>query len=87
MNDKINFLSSTLCLCIMLTAAVCSGKAYGQKKKFETKYSTFTVNAKGYVVSILDKRSGREYCPKDLPSALLALVTREKQILPVSAGI
>ncbi|MGN7722052.1 hypothetical protein [Chitinophaga sp. 22620] len=85
MNDKINFLSSTFCLCIMLTAAVCGGKAYGQKKKFETKYSTFTVNAKGYVVSILDKRSGREYCPKDLPSALLTLVTREKQILPVSA--
>ncbi len=68
-----------------LTVCTVGARAYGQHRKFTTDHATFTVNAKGYFVSIKDIQNGNEYVPKGLPSALLTLVAHKKQMLPVSA--
>ncbi|NLU91495.1 hypothetical protein HGH90_06070 [Chitinophaga sp. Ak27] len=59
--------------------------AYSQGKQLETIYSTVMVNTKGYIVSIVDKRTGREYCPKGLSSPVLTLVSGKASISPVAA--
>lgn len=71
--------------CAWLLAVTGSGAAFGQKKSFNTQFSTVTIDAKGYLVSIRDKRSGKEYSPKNKPSALLTLVDDKRSILPLSA--
>lgn len=61
------------------------GAAYGQAIQFKTQYAQVRINDKGYIVSMQDRSTGKEYCPAGRPSALLSLYSDKKYILPVKA--
>ncbi len=84
MRHQTHFFYRIFFLCALL-AVLGNEKAAAQKKKLETDFSAITIDAKGFIISIRDKRSGKEYCPKGRPSALLTLVDNKEQVLPVSA--
>ncbi|SEM83437.1 hypothetical protein SAMN05192574_101955 [Mucilaginibacter gossypiicola] len=50
-----------------------------------TKFVTLSINKRGFITSIKDKSSHKEYCPAGKVSALLSLYKGENYILPVSA--
>jgi hypothetical protein len=60
-------------------------QAQAQQIKMETTDAIFTINAKGYIVTIFDKKNGKDYSPAGLHSALLNLVKGDKWFSPVSA--
>lgn len=51
-----------------------------------TKFVTLSINKRGFITSIKDKSSHKEYCPAGKVSALLSLYKGENYILPVSAA-
>lgn len=56
-----------------------------QGQKFTSAYSTITMNDKGFITSIKNNLTQKEYCPKGISSALLALEKSGEYLLPVSA--
>ncbi|HZK63515.1 MAG TPA: hypothetical protein VFC34_05185, partial [Puia sp.] len=56
-----------------------------QSHLFSTKYLTIGVSNSGYIISLKDKETKREYCPAGDSSALVCLYKDENYILPVSA--
>lgn len=69
-------------LVIVFLSAVVPG--YAQKISFETHFFKIIINGKGYIESIKDKTSasGKEYCPKEITSPLLALAKGTSYIYP-----
>jgi hypothetical protein len=59
--------------------------ANAQEYSLSTKYVSIRINKGGYITSIKDKTSQKEYCPDGHTSALLSLYKEKKYILPVSA--
>ncbi|MBO9728579.1 MAG: hypothetical protein J7623_08080 [Chitinophaga sp.] len=55
------------------------------QRVFQTKDATFTINNSGYIISIKDRRSKKEYCPQGMSSPLLSLYKNKTYILPASA--
>lgn len=53
--------------------------------KFSTKYSSLLIDKKGFIVSIKDNSTNREYSPEGNSSALLTLEKDKKYIYPISA--
>ncbi len=55
-----------------------------QETKLNTKYITISINKSGYIKSIKDKITKKEYCPANDSSAILSLYKDKAYILPVS---
>lgn len=73
------FLISTLIL--FLTSVYSKAQVF----KFNTRYASLTIDKKGYIVSIQNKKNLREYSPVGKPSALLSLEKNNQYIYPVNA--
>lgn len=56
-----------------------------QTHSFHTEYVTIDINKQGFITSIKDNASHKEYCPSGNSSALLSLYKNEGYILPFSA--
>ncbi|WP_091162727.1 hypothetical protein ACRQ5D_27685 [Mucilaginibacter sp. P25] len=61
-------------------------QANAQTITLNTKFVTLSINKRGFITSIKDKSSHKEYCPAGKVSALLSLYKGENYILPVSAA-
>lgn len=75
---------------LVLTLLNClpsQAKAQAQIARFETNYARISVNNKGFITSIKELKSGKEYSPPGQPSALLSLQSQKKYILPQSARL
>ncbi|HZK65382.1 MAG TPA: hypothetical protein VFC34_14660, partial [Puia sp.] len=59
--------------------------ADAQPHLFSTKYLTIGVSNSGYIISLKDKKTKKEYCPAGDSSALVCLYKDKNYILPVSA--
>lgn len=59
---------------------------YAQDFHLQTKYARLTVNNKGYLTSIIDVNTKKEYCPTGLSSALMSLTRSGHLILPQHAA-
>ncbi|HET7898486.1 MAG TPA: hypothetical protein VFL47_12460, partial [Flavisolibacter sp.] len=68
---------SVLLLCIQFLSA--------QTIQLQTQYARITVDGKGFICSLKDKKTGQDYCPKGRSSALLSLYKNNQYILPVKA--
>ncbi len=71
-----------LCLCFICVAI---GTSYAQLD-MSSDYLKIHINNKGFITSIIEKTSGREYCPEENSSALLCLFKDGKCILPDKAS-
>jgi len=58
---------------------------HAQTFQLQTKYAMIIVDGKGFIASIKDKKTGQEYCPKGMSSALMSLYNRKQHILPKKA--
>ena len=58
---------------------------HAQTFQLQTKYAMIMVDDKGSIVSIKDKKTGQEYCPKGMSSALMSLYNHKQYILPKKA--
>lgn len=58
---------------------------YSQGQTFQTKYVTVTINSKGFISSVKDRRTKLEYCPAGRPSALLSLYKGKQSMSPHAA--
>ncbi|MCU7552223.1 hypothetical protein OCK74_24100 [Chitinophagaceae bacterium LB-8] len=56
-----------------------------QSFQLQTQYARISVNGKGYITSIKEKKTGKEYCPKGMASALMSLHNDKQYILPSKA--
>lgn len=70
---------------VLFSLLLLSSFVFSQAKTFKTRFATVTINSKGYITSIKDKVSGREYVPKGMSSALISLYKNKQYILPVKA--
>ncbi|GGA99864.1 hypothetical protein GCM10011500_14610 [Mucilaginibacter rubeus] len=61
-------------------------QADAQTITLNTKFVTLSINKHGFITSIKDKSSHKEYCPAGKVSALLSLYKGESYILPVAAA-
>jgi len=61
-------------------------QANAQTITLNTKFVTLSINKRGFITSIKDKSSHKEYCPAGKVSALLSLYKGESYILPVAAA-
>jgi len=61
---------------------VCRCPVIAQTTPLQTEYVTLAINGKGYITSIRDRLSGKEYVPKGRPSALLSLYESGEVLLP-----
>ncbi|QEM03386.1 hypothetical protein DIU31_007565 [Mucilaginibacter rubeus] len=61
-------------------------QANAQTITLNTKFVTLSINKRGFITSIKDKSSHKEYCPAGKVSALLSLYKGENYILPVAAA-
>lgn len=59
--------------------------AFGQVKTFQTRFAVVTINGKGYITSIKDKVTAKEYVPQGMSSALMSLYKNKQYILPERA--
>jgi hypothetical protein len=62
-----------------------NGVVLADALNFRTKYMAIAVSNKGYITSVKNVRTGKEYCPKGMSSALLSLCQDKKYILPEAA--
>lgn len=70
-----------LLVCILLGSSF----LHAQSFKLQTKFAILTVNEKGFITSVKNKQTGKEYCPKGMSSALMSLEAKKKYILPQKA--
>ncbi|MBC9930587.1 hypothetical protein [Chitinophaga qingshengii] len=82
-NNIQRWLPWLMILWLLLSAAGTSA----QGKVFRTMHASFTIDGRGYITSIKDKRTGKEYCPAGMSSPLLCLYKDKQWIYPVKAII
>ena len=63
----------------------CISSLCAQTIHLQTQYAAITVTGKGFITSITDKKTKKEYCPKGLSLALMSLTSDGKYILPQKA--
>ncbi|OQP63918.1 hypothetical protein A3860_23605 [Niastella vici] len=68
--------------CILLSPVQ---RLFAQAFQLQTQYARISVDNKGFVTSIKDKGTGREYCPAGMSSALMSLQSNKQEILPQKA--
>ncbi|MBV8251893.1 MAG: hypothetical protein JO154_04730 [Chitinophaga sp.] len=69
----------------LLSLLLCAVGLHAQSIRLETKYAIFTIDSKGFISSIKNKKTGQDYCPKGHRSALMSLYAHKKYILPEKA--
>ncbi|HVI44855.1 MAG TPA: hypothetical protein VM802_08290 [Chitinophaga sp.] len=69
-----------LFLLLLCTAGLCA-----QSITLQTKYAVVTIDHKGFITSVRNKKNNQEYCPKGLTSALMSLHAGKQYILPEQA--
>ena len=77
-------------LVLILLSVICCNKTQASKtqhQKIKTDHSTITFNQEGFIISITDNKTQKEYCPKGISSALLTLEKNGEYLVPVSAKI
>ncbi|SMO76722.1 hypothetical protein [Solitalea koreensis] len=77
------YLLRSFCAAIILLLSMHELKA--QAFQLQTQYVRLSINAQGYITSIKEKKTGKEYAPKGLSSALVSLYKDKKYILPSKA--
>lgn len=70
--------------CAVLTF-FCVSTLHAQNIYLQTQYARVAVNSKGFITSITDRNTKKEYNPKRLSSALMSLSRGEQYILPQKA--
>lgn len=70
---------------LLLLAITNCSVMLAQQIVFKTRYASFTVNNHGFINSIRDIKTGKEYCPGGLSSPLVALQKNKQDIMPVKA--
>ncbi|SKA37436.1 hypothetical protein SAMN04488128_104284 [Chitinophaga eiseniae] len=80
MNSNGFRLISLLLISILYTTSLSA-----QPVRLQTKYATVTIDGKGFITSVRNKKNGREYCPKGLTSALMSLYAGKQYLLPQQA--
>ncbi|QJB31912.1 hypothetical protein HF329_11475 [Chitinophaga oryzae] len=65
---------------LLYTTGLCA-----QSVTLQTKYASVTIDGKGFITSVRNKKNGREYCPKGLTSALMSLCAGKQYLLPQQA--
>ncbi|MEZ2444958.1 hypothetical protein AB6805_24695 [Chitinophaga sp. RCC_12] len=78
------YLTAGIIICTLLGF---NRHAGAQQMAFTTRYSSVSINKSGFITSIRDKQTNREYNPRGLSSPLLALEKEGKNIYPVSAKL
>jgi hypothetical protein len=63
-----------------------SSLSYGQTINLKTRYSSISIDNKGFITSIKDVKTNKEYNPKGLSSALMSLSNHKDYIHPVKAS-
>jgi len=63
-----------------------SSLSYGQAINLKTRYSSISIDNKGFITSIKDIKTNKEYNPKGLSSALMSLSNHKDYIHPVKAS-
>ncbi|MFC0772955.1 hypothetical protein [Terrimonas alba] len=71
-----------VCIAFVL---LCISTIQAQSFHLQSQYAKIGINSKGFITSIKDKKTGVEYCPKGMSSALMSLEANKKYILPVKA--
>jgi hypothetical protein len=71
---------TVLLISLLYAASLCA-----QSSTLQTKYAIVTVNNKGFISSVRNKKNNQEYCPKGLTSALMSLYTGKRYIQPEQA--
>ncbi len=71
------------CFCVTLLLGF--GTLNAQTYYLQTQFARLSLNGKGYITSIIDRKSGKEYCPKGEMSPLLALQKNKQHLMPVKA--
>ena len=66
-------------LCLLQTAL------FAQVKTLQTDYAMIGIDSKGFITSIKENKTGKEYCPKGISSALMSLYKNNQYILPIKA--
>ncbi len=79
-----SFLSFRISIGIALIL-LCVCNLHAQTFQLQTQYAGISVNGKGFITSIKASKSGKEYCPKGMSSALVSLQKDNLDILPVKA--
>ncbi|HWV64199.1 hypothetical protein [Chitinophaga sp.] len=75
-------LTAGITICTLLTF---NKQAHAQDITLGTRYSSVTINKNGFITSIRDKQTNREYNPKGLSSPLLVLEKNGKNVFPARA--
>ena len=70
---------------MLVTLLLSTHTIFGQSHYFTTKHVSIGISNSGYIKSIKDKVSGKEYCPEGDSSAVLSLSKNKGYILPASA--
>src|SRR3954467_1447343 len=71
-----------VCIGCILSAVT---SLHAQAFQLQTAYAKININGKGFITSIKNNKTGKEYCPKGMSSALMSLERNGEYILPVKA--
>ncbi len=64
----------------------CVGGQTGFVGTVQTKYAAFNIDDKGFITSIVDDKSKKEYSPQGHPSPLMSLYENDKLLSPLLAS-
>lgn len=73
-------------LLLVLISCACASTSWAKDTSIDTQYMNMSVDEKGYITSIKDRASGKEYTPAKHPSPLLNLFKGKDYIAPVKAS-
>ena len=71
-------------ICMVVTLLI-NRNLLAQQFRLQTRYAVIGVNNKGFITSIKDRRTGKEYNPTGMSSPLMSLEKTKQAILPVKA--
>ena len=81
-----HFISRVLSICAGIIPGLLGiSDLQAQTFQLQTQYARVSVDSKGFITSIKDKKRGVEYCPKGMSSALMSLYSKGQYILPEKA--
>jgi hypothetical protein len=71
-------------VCVIFVA-LSTGTLRAQAFQLQTRYVRIGIDNKGFVTSIKDKKTGAEYCPRGMSSALMSLEKDKQYVYPLKA--
>lgn len=73
------------CFCVVVVLLLSMHKLKAQSIQLQTQFVRLSINGQGYITSIKEKKTGKEYSPKGMSSALMCLYKDKQYILPSKA--